>query len=98
MSTYRHITPISTHHDYYNCSITALTFDTVSDTLWTGNSLGYIVAYYGTQGNRGVKFPVGGDLPVKKIISGDQYVRALGTTGHGVGNWSKGGVNKWYFQ
>ena len=98
MSTYRTIAPISTHQDYYTASITALAFDTVSDTLWTGNSVGSVVAYYGTHGNRGVKFPVGGDLSVKKIISGDQYVGALGTAGQGVGSWSKGGVNKWCYR
>ena len=97
MSTYRTITPISTH-DYFNASITALAFDTVLDTLWTGNSVGSVVAYYGTQGNRGVKFPVGGKLSVNKIISGDQYVRALGDAGEGVGSWSKGGVNKWFYR
>lgn len=98
MSTYRPIAPILTEHDYYGIPITALTFDTVSDTLWTGNNVGSVVAYYSTQGSRGVKFPVGGDHAVKKVISGDQYVRALGSAGHGVGSWSKGGVNKWYYQ
>ena len=95
-TTYRPIAPIATQRDLYAQPVTALAFDAVSDTLWTGNNVGSIVAFYGTQGHRGVSFPVGGDLPVKEILSGDKYVRALGTAGRGVGQWSKGGINQWY--
>ncbi|KAL5528994.1 hypothetical protein ACEPAG_4968 [Sanghuangporus baumii] len=95
-TTYRPIAPIATQNGLYPQPITALAFDPVSDTLWTGNNVGSVVAYYGTQGTRGVQFPVGGDLAVKKIVAGDKYVRALGSTGRGVGQWSKGGANNWY--
>lgn len=95
-STYRPIAPILTQRDLYPQPITALSFDPVSDTLWTGNNTGSIAAYYGTQGARGVSFPVGGDLAVKKILVGDKYVRALGSAGRGVGQWTKGGMNNWY--
>ncbi|KAJ7789389.1 ubiquitin carboxyl-terminal hydrolase-domain-containing protein [Mycena olivaceomarginata] len=35
-------------------------------------------------------------LAVSKIIAGENYVRAMGVTGEGLGSWSKGGVNKWF--
>lgn len=95
-TTYRSIAPIGTQRDLYAQPVTALAFDTASDTLWTGNNVGSVVAFYGTAGHRGVAFPVGGDLAVKKILTGDRYVRALGAAGRGVGQWSKGGVNQWY--
>ena len=95
-TTYRPIAPIATQNGLYPQPITALAFDPVSDTLWTGNNIGSVVAYYGTQGTRGVQFPVGGELAVKKILAGDKYVRALGSAGRGVGQWSKGGANNWY--
>ncbi|EJD06087.1 uncharacterized protein FOMMEDRAFT_78690 [Fomitiporia mediterranea MF3/22] len=95
-TTYRLIAPITTQNGLYTQPITSLAFDPVSDTLWTGNNSGSVVAYYGTQGTRGVHFPVGGDLAVKKILVGDKYVRALGSAGRGVGQWSKGGANNWY--
>ena len=97
-STYRLIAPISTQRDLYPLPVTALAFDTASDTLWTGNNAGSVIPFYGTRGTRGVCFPVGGDLAVKKILVGDQYVRALGSAGAGVGQWSKGGVNKWFYK
>ena len=53
-STYRPIAPILTQRDLYPQPVTALSFDPVSDTLWTGNNTGSIAAYYGTQGARGV--------------------------------------------
>jgi hypothetical protein len=34
-------------------------------------------------------------MPVTKIIAGETYIRALSQAGEGVGQWSKGGVNKW---
>ncbi|TDL27635.1 hypothetical protein BD410DRAFT_782767 [Rickenella mellea] len=96
-TTYRKTAPITSQRDIYPQPITALAFDPVSDTLWTGNNSGGVVAYSGVQGIRGVAFPVGGDLAVKKIIAGDQYVRALGAAGRGLGTWNKGGANKWYY-
>lgn len=95
-STYRSIAPIATQDNIYPQPITSLAFDPVSDALWTGNNAGSVVAYYGTQGTRGVSFPVGGDLAVKKILVGDKYVRALGSAGRGIGQWSKGGTNNWF--
>lgn len=95
-STYRLTAPISTQRELYPLPVTSVAFDTASDTLWTGNNAGSVVAFYGTRGTRGVCFPVGGDMTVTKLLVGDQYVRALGSAGVGVGEWSKGGVNRWF--
>ncbi|KAJ7724179.1 ubiquitin carboxyl-terminal hydrolase-domain-containing protein [Mycena maculata] len=93
-TSYRPIAPIPLAG--YPQPVTALSFDPVSDALWVGSNSGNIAAYYGTQGARGVFFPVGGSLAVSKIIAGENYVRALGVAGEGLGSWSKGGVNKWF--
>lgn len=82
----------------FGSAVTALSFDPVSDILWTGSSSGSVSACYGTQGVRGVSFRVGGDTAVKKIIAGDNYTQALGTVNAGFGSWSKGGMNKWFFR
>ena len=97
-SSYRAIAPVVTQVDGFPHPVTALSFDPVSDTLWTGNDLGKVVAFYGVQGARGVSFQVGGGYPVSKISVGDQYVRAIGSSGLGVGSWSKGGSNKWFYR
>lgn len=98
MSTsYHMIDPIATLHDYAQ-PVTALSFDPVSDTLWSGTSVGTVVALHTIQGLRAVSFPVGGALPVKQIVAGDNYVRALGAAGEGIGSWAKGGMNKWFFR
>ncbi|KAF8797918.1 hypothetical protein BYT27DRAFT_7246743 [Phlegmacium glaucopus] len=81
----------------FGAAVTALSFDPVSDILWTGSDSGSVSACYGTQGVRGVSFRVGGNTAVKKIVAGDNYIRALGTTSAGFGSWSKGGMNKWFF-
>lgn len=95
--SYSHVAPITHQRDVYPIPIVALAFDPVSDTLWGGNNAGSLAAYYGQSRMRGVFFPVGDDLPVKKVTVGDQ-VRALAGSGTGLGAWSKGGVNKWYFR
>jgi PAB-dependent poly(A)-specific ribonuclease subunit 2 len=82
----------------YPQSSTAIAFDPVSDILWTGSTLGNVTAYYGSRGLRGVSFPVGGGLPINKIIAGDSQVLACGHGGNGLGSWAKGGMNKWYHQ
>ena len=96
MSTYRPTDRTITHE--YHQPITSLAFDPVSDILWTGSNSGAVVAYCTPQAIRGVSFPVGGGLPVQKVVAGDTYVRACGSAGQGVGSWTKGGVNKWYFR
>jgi len=78
--------------------VAALAFDPVSDTLWAGSNAAIITAYYSTRGIRGVSFPVGGSLGVKKIIPGDAVIRALGAAGEGLGQWSKGGMNIWHLR
>ncbi|KAG1748914.1 PAB-dependent poly-A-specific ribonuclease subunit PAN2 [Suillus paluster] len=97
LTAYQIINPIATLHD---CAlpVTALSFDPVSDTLWSGTSEGTVIALHTIQGLRGVSFPIGGVLQVKQIVAGDNYVRALGVAGEGVGSWSKGGMNKWFFR
>lgn len=94
-TTYHPIAPITHQRDVFPQAISALSFDPVSDSIWAGLHSGHVVAFHTAQGLRGVSFPVGGSLPVKKIVPGDTYVRALGVAGEGVGQWSKGGVNKW---
>ncbi|KAF9228724.1 hypothetical protein BS17DRAFT_724469 [Gyrodon lividus] len=97
-SSYRSTIPLATLHDTYGQPVTALAFDPVSDSLWTGTNSGTVIALHTIQGLRGVSFPVGGGLAVKQLSVGDNYVRALGTAGEGVGSWAKGGMNKWYFR
>ncbi|KAF9234026.1 ubiquitin carboxyl-terminal hydrolase-domain-containing protein [Melanogaster broomeanus] len=97
-SSYHSTIPITALHDTYGQPVTALAFDPVSDSLWTGTNSGTVVALHTVQGLRGVSFPVGGGLAVKQLSIGDNYVRALGTAGEGVGSWAKGGMNKWYFR
>jgi len=97
MSTsYRPIAPITQHS--FPQSVTALSFDPVSDILWAGSNTGNVTAYYGSRGMRGVSFRVGGSLAVKRIIAGENYVRSLGVASEGVGSWAKGGMNKWFFR
>lgn len=96
MSTYRPTERTITHE--YHQPITSLAFDPVSDILWTGSGSGAVVAYCTPEAIRGVSFPAGGDQPVQKLVAGDSYVRACGLAGQGVGSWTKGGVNKWYFR
>lgn len=78
--------------------VAALAFDPASDTLWVGSSAGDVSSYYGTGGIRGVSFPVGGKLGVKRIVAGDSSIRALGVSGEGLGQWTKGGMNKWFYR
>lgn len=91
---YRSIAPVATHAQ----PVTALAFDPVSDSLWTGDHAGTVLALHSVYAVRGVSFPVGGTLPVKQLTVADNHVRALGLTGHGLGAWAKGGMNKWYFR
>ena len=97
MSTsYKPISPIALSG--FEVAVTALSFDPASDILWTGSNSGHVSACYGAQGVRGTSYQVGGNTAVKKIIAGDNYIRALGTVSTGLGSWSKGGMNKWYFR
>jgi hypothetical protein len=95
--TYRPAVPIPSQHEAFAHVITALSFDPTSDTLWSGSNSGNVTAYYTPQGIRGVSFPVGGSLPVSKVVVDETQVRAQGAAGEGVGAWSKGGINRWYY-
>lgn len=98
-TSYKPISPITSPLlSGFEAGVAALSFDPASDILWTGSNSGHVSACYGTQGVRGTSFQVGGNTAVKKIIAGDNYVRALGTVSAGLGSWSKGGMNKWYFR
>jgi PAB-dependent poly(A)-specific ribonuclease subunit 2 len=97
-TAYRAIQSITHQRDLFPEPISALSFDPVSDVLWTGSNSGSVVAYYGASGTRGASFRAGGNLPVKKIAAGESYVRASAMAGEGIGSWSKGGVNKWFFR
>ncbi|KAF9567565.1 hypothetical protein CPC08DRAFT_703099 [Agrocybe pediades] len=98
-TSYKSIAPIDcASMDGFVQPISALAFDPVSDMLWTGHNSGTISAYVGTRGISGPSFRVGGHLGVKKITAGDHYVRALGNSDFGLGSWTKGGVNKWFFK
>ncbi|KAI0247045.1 PAB-dependent poly-A-specific ribonuclease subunit PAN2, partial [Lactifluus subvellereus] len=99
IAMYRLAQPIpQQQHDIFLQPITALSFDPTSDTLWSGTNTGNVTAYYTPQGVRGVSFPVGGGLSVNKIVADETQVRAYGVAAEGVGAWSKGGVNKWYYR
>jgi PAB-dependent poly(A)-specific ribonuclease subunit 2 len=100
MSTaYKPIPPITTlPFNGFPQPVTAISFDPVSDVLWTGLNSGTVTGYCGTQSIRGPSFRVGGNLGVKKIAAGDHYVRAVGDSSNGLGSWSKGGVNKWFYR
>lgn len=91
---YRSTIPITTHPH----PVTALAFDPVSDSIWSGDNAGTVLALHSTHAIRGVSFPVGGDLPVKQLAVADNHVRALGLAGHALGAWAKGGMNKWSFR
>jgi len=95
MSSYRPIPPISLAS---TTQPVALAFDPTADTLWTGSSTGDIISYYGTGGIQGVSFPVGGKLGVNRIVAGESSIRALGGAGEGLGQWTKGGMNQWFFR
>jgi PAB-dependent poly(A)-specific ribonuclease subunit 2 len=97
-STYRSIAPITHQRDIFSEPVSSLCFDPVSDILWTGSNSGQVIAYHGITGTRGVSFRVGGNLPVKKIVAGENYVRASAMSGEGIGCWSKGGANRWMFR
>ncbi|KAI0781364.1 ubiquitin carboxyl-terminal hydrolase-domain-containing protein [Trametes elegans] len=97
-TTYRQITSLTYQRDVLPQPITALSFDPVSDILWSGTNSGHVCANYTPQGLRGVHYPVGGTYAVKKILATDTNVLACGVTSPGLGAWSKGGVNSWYFK
>ncbi|KAI6007843.1 ubiquitin carboxyl-terminal hydrolase-domain-containing protein [Pisolithus marmoratus] len=96
--SYQPILPITTLHDAGIQTVTALSFDPVSDSIWAGVDSGVVIALHTVQGLRGVSFPVGGGLAVNQVTVGDNYVRAFGMAGEGIGSWAKGGMNKWYFR
>lgn len=95
-SKYHAIPPITHQRDLFPQPVTALSFDPVSDTLWSGNNAGMVTAYYSAQGIRGVSYRTGGDLAVKAIMAGDTLVRASAIQSGGIGAWTKGGANKWF--
>ncbi|KAG8722933.1 poly(A)-specific ribonuclease [Ceratobasidium sp. 394] len=82
--------------------VTSLSFDPVSDVLWTGSAAGLVTGYFGNinsgyVGNltRGVTFPVRGETGVLRLLTGEKDVKALGNGGFG--SWAKGGANRWQF-
>ncbi|KAB5596531.1 PAB-dependent poly(A)-specific ribonuclease subunit PAN2 [Ceratobasidium theobromae] len=75
--------PLPSLHLSSPVPVTALSFDPVSDLLWTGSAAG------------GVTFPVRSETGVLKLLSGEKDVKALGSGG--LGSWSKGGAGRWQF-
>ncbi|KEP53440.1 PAB-dependent poly(A)-specific ribonuclease subunit PAN2 [Rhizoctonia solani 123E] len=83
--------------------VTALSFDPVSDVLWTGSATGLVTGYFGNISatgyagslTRGVTFPVRGETGVLKIMTGEKDIKALGSGG--LGSWTKGGAGRWQF-
>ncbi|CAE6448890.1 unnamed protein product [Rhizoctonia solani] len=83
--------------------VTALSFDPVSDVLWTGSAAGIVTGYFGNVTatgyagslTRGITFPVRGETGVLKILTGEKDIKALGSGG--LGSWTKGGAGRWQF-
>ena len=97
-TTYHQIPSLVYQRDILPQPITALSFDPVSDILWSGTNSGHVCANYTPRGLRGVHYPVGGPLAVKKILATESNIIASGLASEGVGAWGKGGVNSWYFK
>lgn len=95
--------PLPSLHLSSPVPVTALSFDPVSDLLWTGSAAGLVTGYFGNVSNtgyagnltRGVTFPVRSETGVLKLLSGEKDVKALGSGG--LGSWSKGGAGRWQF-
>ncbi|KAG8872977.1 poly(A)-specific ribonuclease [Tulasnella sp. 331] len=74
--------------------ISCLSFDTVSDVLWSGSASGSVTAHYPTN-VRGVTYPATTKgHPVTRLVASEKDVKAV--TESGLGSWAKGGMNKWY--
>ncbi|EJF62633.1 hypothetical protein DICSQDRAFT_154466 [Dichomitus squalens LYAD-421 SS1] len=97
-TTYHQIPSLAYQRDISPQPITALSFDPVSDILWSGTNSGHVCANYTPRGLRGVHYPVGGHLAVKKILATDSNIIASGLASEGIGAWGKGGINSWYFK
>ncbi len=97
-STYHQIPSLVYQRDVLPQPITALSFDPVSDILWSGTNSGHVCANNTPRGLRSVHYPVGGHLAVKRILATDSNVIACGVAAEGIGAWGKGGVNAWYFK
>ncbi|KAG8769786.1 poly(A)-specific ribonuclease [Ceratobasidium sp. 428] len=98
-STYH---PVPSIHLSSPVPVTSLSFDPVSDVLWTGSATGLVTGYFGNidsgyAGNltRGVTFPVRGETGVLRLLTGEKDIKALGNGGFG--SWAKGGANRWQF-
>ncbi|KAG9034379.1 poly(A)-specific ribonuclease [Tulasnella sp. JGI-2019a] len=75
--------------------ISCLSFDTVSDVLWSGSASGSVTAHYPTN-VRGVTYPATTKgHPVTRLVASEKDVKAI--TESGMGSWAKGGMNKWYY-
>lgn len=95
MSVYHEQAPFGGGGRFPSPPVTALSFDPVSDALWTGNASGQVQCYHGGTRMRGVSYFVSRGEPVKKIIASENVV--TGCAGNALGAWGKGGINKWQF-
>ncbi|KAN0062546.1 poly(A)-specific ribonuclease [Thecaphora frezii] len=78
--------------------VSALTFDTSSELLWAGTSLGQVVSHYGPDLSRYVSYPAHGTharpSPTKGILVDPRHVYSIGENGikcasrRGLGKWS----------
>ncbi|KAG8714993.1 poly(A)-specific ribonuclease [Ceratobasidium sp. 423] len=95
--------PLPSFHLTHSVPVTALSFDPVSDILWTGSATGLVTGYFGNVTatgyagglTKGVTFPVRGETGVLKILTGEKDIKALGSGG--LGSWTKGGAGRWQF-
>ncbi|KAH9923912.1 ubiquitin carboxyl-terminal hydrolase-domain-containing protein [Epithele typhae] len=97
-ATYHQIPSLVYQRDVLPQPITSLSFDPVTDILWSGTNSGHVCANYTARGLRGVHYPVGGHLAVKKILATESNVIACGVASDGIGAWGKGGLNAWFFR
>ncbi|TFL07786.1 ubiquitin carboxyl-terminal hydrolase-domain-containing protein [Pterulicium gracile] len=96
MPTYTPVSPIHTYSAANN-GISALAFDPVADTLWTGLVNGTVVARHSAAHPfRGITINVKAGA-VSKISAGENHIRALGAGSPGLGSWTKGGANEWFY-
>lgn len=77
-------------------SVTCLSFDPFSELLWSGNALGQVTSFHGTDGTRYTSFMAHRNNNVKGLCLDDRGIVSLGQ--NGVKGTKRTGVGKWMVQ